>query len=114
VVFIAIMVEVTVSLIILSARSHEGSLSSLLVFLGGFHTVQTCWSSPHISRKLVQSYLVAVFDFGTTMGYCYRFHPIMGSRIIVVSANWLGGYQYICFRVDCYLVALFLYQHCAG
>jgi hypothetical protein len=36
VVFIAIMFEVTVSLIILSVRSHEGSLSSLLVLVEGF------------------------------------------------------------------------------
>jgi hypothetical protein len=40
VVFITMMVEVTVSFIILSARIHEGSLSFLLVLVEGFHSVQ--------------------------------------------------------------------------
>jgi hypothetical protein len=34
--FIAIMFEVTVLLVILSVSSHKGSLSSLLVLVGGF------------------------------------------------------------------------------
>jgi hypothetical protein len=36
-VFIAIIVEVTVLLVILSVSSHKGSLSSLMVLVGGFH-----------------------------------------------------------------------------
>jgi hypothetical protein len=42
------MFEVTVLLIILSVRSHEGSLSSLLVLVEGFHLVQIGWLSPRI------------------------------------------------------------------
>jgi hypothetical protein len=48
VVCIAMKFEVTVSLIILSVRSHKGSLSSLLVLVEGFHYVQIGWLSPLI------------------------------------------------------------------
>jgi hypothetical protein len=58
VVFIAIMFEVTVSLIILSVRSHEGSLSSLLVLVEGFHSVQIGWLSPHILITIPSHFVV--------------------------------------------------------
>jgi hypothetical protein len=50
VVFIAMIVEVTGSLIFLSISSHEGSLSSSLVLGGGFHAIPICWLSPHHAR----------------------------------------------------------------
>jgi hypothetical protein len=52
------MVEVTILLIVLCGGSHESSLLYLWVFVGGFHSVQTCWSSPHSSCKHTQLYLV--------------------------------------------------------
>jgi hypothetical protein len=45
------MVEVMILLTVLCGGSHESSLLSLWVFVGGFHSVQTCWSSPHSSCK---------------------------------------------------------------
>jgi hypothetical protein len=58
VVFIAIMFEVTVSLIILSVTSHEGSLSSLLVLVEGFHLVQIGWLSPRIHITIPSRFVV--------------------------------------------------------
>jgi hypothetical protein len=70
------MVEVTGSLIVLSARSYEGSLSSLLVLIEGFHSVQIGWLSPHISCHHTQSfccYGVVGFDFEPPCVTAYRF-----------------------------------------
>jgi hypothetical protein len=58
VVFIAVMFEVTVSLIILSVRIHERSLSSLLVLVEGFHLVQIGWLSPRIVITIPSHFFV--------------------------------------------------------
>jgi hypothetical protein len=58
VVCIAMKFEVTVSLIILSVRSHKGSLSSLLVLVEGFHLVQIGWLSPRILITIPSHFVV--------------------------------------------------------
>jgi hypothetical protein len=87
-----LLVEVTISLMILSGGSHEGSLLSYGFLLEGFYSIQTCWSSPHSSCKHTQSYLVVVFDLNH-LGSLLSFSPGRGSCMIVVSAQiGLGGY----------------------
>jgi len=52
------VVEVVISLVVLCGGSHDGSMLSLWVFVGGFHSVWPCRSSPHIYCNHVQLYLV--------------------------------------------------------
>jgi len=61
VVFSAIMFEVTVSLIILSVRSHKGSLASLLILVEGIHSVQIDWLSPLILIMIHSHFVVMGF-----------------------------------------------------
>jgi hypothetical protein len=103
------MVEVTVSLIILSARSHEGSLLSLLVLVGGFHSVQTCWLSPHFSCHHTQSFccygvvgflnhLVSLYIVSPGYGFVYTIDVCVvgydgyyakGLALRLISISWL-------------------------
>jgi hypothetical protein len=109
VVFIAMMVEVTVSLIILSARSHEGSLSSLLVLVEGFHSVQIGWLSPHISCHHTQffvvmgllglNHLVSLCIVSPGYGFVHAIDVAQWVMMVIMPRGLL--------KVDCYFLALF-------
>jgi hypothetical protein len=105
------MVEVTISLIILCGGSHEGSLLSLWVFVGGFHSIWTCWSSPHSFVTIpsrIWCYGVVVFDFEPPWVTAYRFPPGRGLVLCYWSLHsWLWWLlcQEACFRVGCYYLS---------
>jgi hypothetical protein len=70
------MVEVTISLTVLCGGSREGSLLSLWVFVGGFHSIWTCWPSPHSPCNHTQSYLLlwgCYVIFEPPLGHCISF-----------------------------------------
>jgi hypothetical protein len=74
VVFIAIMFEVTVLLIILSVRSHEGSLSSLLVLVEGFSFGPDWLVVSTLSYHHTQSFVVmgfTGFETPCVTAYCF-------------------------------------------
>jgi hypothetical protein len=73
VVFIAMMVEVTISLIILSAKSHEGSLLSLLVWLKG-----SIWSR---LAGCLHTFLVTIPSLFVVMGLLHLNH-LVSLRIV--------------------------------
>jgi hypothetical protein len=115
------MVEVTISLTILCGGSRDGSLLSLWVFVGGFHSVWTCWSSPHSLCNHTRSYLVlwgcCVF-LNHLWVTAYRFPPGRGLILCywyLHSWLWWLLCQEACFRVGFYylgsafLSALFVF-----
>jgi hypothetical protein len=58
VVCISMMFEVTISLIIMSVRSHKFSLSSLLVLVERFHSVYIGWLYPRILITIPSGFVV--------------------------------------------------------
>jgi hypothetical protein len=84
------MVEVMISLMILCGGSHEGSLLSYGFLLEGFirsrlvgrlHTVLV-----NIPSR-IWCYGVVVFDFEPPWVTAYRFHLVVGSFMLLVSAQ---------------------------
>jgi len=110
------MVEVMISLIILCKGIHGGHLLSLWVFVGGFHLVWTCWSSPY-SLVTTQSYLVygvVVYDLNHLWVVACHSPPSRGIFLCYWSLHsWLWWLlcQEAYFRFGFYFMALLLYQH---
>jgi len=102
------MVEVGISWTILCEGSHDGFLLSLWVFVGGFNSVWTCWSSPHslvIILGRIWCYGFVVYDLNHLWVTAYHFPP--GRELILCywyMHIWLWWLlcQEVCFRVGCY------------
>jgi hypothetical protein len=60
-----LMVEVAISLVVLCGGSHDGSLLSLWVFIGGFHSIWPCWCLLTVivtTPSCIWCYGVVVYD----------------------------------------------------
>jgi hypothetical protein len=102
VVFTTVMFGVTVLLVILGVSSHEGSLSSLLVLVGGFHLVQIGCGSSILSYHLTQS-----FDFMGLQGLeapCVTVHCSLGYWVVHATNGHMMGY--IAYFQLCFISAL--------
>jgi hypothetical protein len=102
------MFEVTVLLVVLSVSSHKGSLSSLLVLVGGFRLVSSGWLSSRI-RITIPSVLLLwglmglkclvslrIVSLGYWVVHATNGHAVgysASSRLCSISAllvGWLG------------------------
>jgi hypothetical protein len=111
------MVEVTISLTIPCQGRRDGCLLSLCFFFGGFHSVWTCWPSPHSLVTIpsrIWCYGADVYDLNHLWVTAYRFPLGHGLVLFYWSLDsWLWWIlcQEACFRVGCYYMALHFYQH---
>jgi hypothetical protein len=86
------MVEVTMPLIILSGRSHEGSMSSLWVFVGGFirSILVGCLHTVLVTMpNRICGYVVVGFDFKPPCIIVYHFTWVWAHFYIsITQVDW--------------------------
>jgi len=90
------MVEVGISWTIMCQGSHDGFLLSLWVFVEGFNSVWTCWSSPHslvIILGRIWCYGFVVYDLNHLWSLHLFLHLVVGLFYVIgICTVGYGGY----------------------